>query len=176
MNYMIIKKCDIANGPGVRVSLFVSGCRRHCKGCFNSNAWDFNAGIKYDLKTQNEILQAMNHDYISGLSILGGEPLEIENIIMLERLCTRVKNQYPDKTIWIYTGFTFEELMKNHRCDYLVDYIDVIVDGAFDITKKDPTLPFRGSSNQRIIKIKHCPANFYGQKILLEGLNTNEEI
>lgn len=176
MNYMTIKTCDIANGPGVRVSLFVSGCRRHCKECFNFEAWDFNAGIKYDLKTQKEILQAMNHDYISGLSILGGEPLELENIPMIERLCFFVKRYYPDKTIWIYTGFTIEELIKNHRCNDLWENIDVLVDGAFDITKKDPTLLFRGSSNQRIIEIEHCPFNFNGHNILLKGLNINEKI
>lgn len=99
MNYMIIKKCDIANGPGIRVSLFVSGCRRHCKGCFNFEAWDFSAGKKYNLGTQNVILHAMNYSYIDGLSILGGEPLELENIPMIERLCFHVKYLYPDKTI-----------------------------------------------------------------------------
>lgn len=176
MNYMTIKKCDIANGPGVRVSLFVSGCRRHCKGCFNSEAWAFNAGKKYDLGTQNVILHAMNHSYIDGLSILGGEPLELENIPALEKLCFHVKYLYPNKTIWIYTGFTIEELIKDHRCDDLWEYIDVLVDDAFEIDKKDPTLEFRGSSNQRIIEIKHEPFNFEGHEMHLEGVDTNEEI
>lgn len=176
MNYMTIKKCDIANGVGVRVSLFVSGCRKHCKGCFNSEAWDFNAGKKYTLGTQNMILHAMNYSYIDGLSILGGEPLELENIPMIERLCFHVKYLYPDKTIWIYTGYTFEELIKDHRYDNLWEYIDVLVDGAFEADKKDPTLAFRGSSNQRILKIKHRTFNFEGHELYTEGLDTNEEI
>lgn len=176
MNYMTIKRCDIANGVGVRVSLFVSGCRRHCKGCFNSEAWDFNVGKKYTLGTQNVILHAMNYSYIDGLSILGGEPLELENIPMIERLCFHVKYLYPDKTIWIYTGYTFEELIKDHRCDNLWKYIDVLVDGAFEADKKDPTLAFRGSSNQRILRIKRSMFNFEGHELYVEGLDTNEEI
>lgn len=176
LNYMTIKRCDIANGAGVRVSLFVSGCRKHCKGCFNSEAWDFNAGKKYTLGTQNMILHAMNYSYIDGLSILGGEPLELENIPMIERLCFHVKYLYPDKTIWIYTGYTFEELIKDHRYDNLWEYIDVLVDGAFEADKKDPTLAFRGSSNQRILKIKHRTFNFEGHELYTEGLDTNEEI
>ena len=174
MNYMTIKKCDIANGPGVRVSLFVSGCRRHCKGCFNSKAWDFNAGKKYDLGVQNVILHAMNHSYIEGFSILGGEPLEPENVSEIINLCYHVKYIYPEKTIWIYTGFTIEKLMNDSRYDDLWDYIDVIVDGAFEINKKDPTLEFRGSSNQRIIKIGHKHTRY--DYIVLKGADENEKM
>ena len=176
MNYMTIKLCDIANGPGVRVSLFVSGCRRHCKGCFNSEAWDFNAGKKYDLNTQNIILHALSEDYIDGLSILGGEPLEPKNMSEIFKLCFYVKRRYPEKTIWLYTGFKIEKLMGNRKYDDLWRYVDVIVDGAFEADKKDPTLKFRGSSNQRIIKIKHRPFNFQGHEAYLEGVNINEEI
>lgn len=162
MNYMTIKKNDIANGPGVRVSLFVSGCRRHCKGCFNASTWSFDAGHRFTQDTVKTILDALKMDYIEGLSILGGEPLEYENIETVAEICYQVKKAYPNKTIWLYTGYRFGQVKAT---DYLrfcydghakqiLDYVDVIVDGAFIESKKDISLVFRGSTNQRIIDVK----------------------
>lgn len=149
MNYGRINKTDIANGPGVRVSLFVSGCRNRCKGCFNPEALDFNYGKRFTMRTIEEILEALKPDYISGISILGGDPFEPENIIGVFELCTQVKEMFPDKTIWIYTGYRYEKLKSLE-----MRYIDVLIDGSFIESQKDISLQFRGSKNQRIIDIK----------------------
>lgn len=152
MNYGRIKKTDIANGPGVRVSLFVSGCRNHCKGCFNPETWDFNYGEEYDgVNTANDIVKALTPDYISGLSILGGDPMEPENIDEVTSLCYIVKLLFPNKTIWLYTGYTWEDI--RIRYPEILNYIDVLVDGPFIEDLKDISLAFRGSSNQRIIDV-----------------------
>ena len=153
MNYATIKKTDVANGPGVRVSLFVSGCTHHCKGCFNSVAWDFQYGQAYTLETEQEILQALAPDYIRGLSLLGGEPMEPENRGAVLSLVKKVREQYPQKTIWCYTGYTYEEIQANPRLKAVLDYIDVLVDGRFEQALFSPYLEFRGSSNQRILRI-----------------------
>lgn len=149
MKYGKINKTDIANGPGVRVSLFVSGCRNHCKGCFNPETWDFNYGEPFTEQTIGEILDALKPGYISGLSILGGDPFEPENIFSIMDLCYEVRRLYPDKTIWIYTGYLYEDL----RDRALLQYIDVLVDGPFIEAQKNLSLQFRGSSNQRIIDV-----------------------
>lgn len=149
MRYGKINKTDIANGPGVRVSLFVSGCRNHCKGCFNPGTWAFDYGEAFTLRTVDEILKALDKPYISGLSILGGEPFEPENIGTVFDLCRQVKNRFPDKTIWIYTGYLYEKLEP-----ILNDTIDVLVDGPFIEAQKDITLKFKGSKNQRIIDVQ----------------------
>lgn len=149
MNYGRINKTDIANGPGVRVSLFVSGCRNRCKGCFQPETWDFNYGQKYNVNTIVDISDALSPTYISGLSILGGDPFEQENYLYIERLCTYVKEWFPDKTIWVYTGYLYEDL----KDLVIMKYIDVLVDGPFIESLKDISLQFRGSSNQRIIDI-----------------------
>lgn len=160
MNYADIKKIDIANGEGVRVSVFVSGCRHHCKGCFNRVAWDFQYGKKFDDEAIEEVLKDMDHDYIEGLSLLGGEPLEPENQEGLAKLVQKVKEKYPDKNIWCYTGFDFEkDVMENmyqqsDTTKKLISNLDVVVDGKFDETQMDKTLKFRGSKNQRIIDVK----------------------
>lgn len=151
MNYGRINKTDIANGPGVRVSLFVSGCRNRCKGCFNPETWDFNYGEKFTGSVFGEICEAMEPDYISGLSILGGDPMEPENINMIKTVARGIKDCFPDKTIWIYTGYTYEYVSLKYP--EILDYIDVLVDGPFIESKKDISLKFRGSSNQRIIDI-----------------------
>lgn len=160
MNYATIKYHDVANGPGVRVSLFVSGCRRHCPGCFNQETWDFNFGEEFTVETENSILEALNHSYIKGLSLLGGEPLEIENQRGLIPLLRKVKARFPEKDIWCYSGSHFEneilgKLLPNHpeTKDFL-SYIDVLVDGSFVEAEKSPKLRFRGSANQRIIKVQ----------------------
>ena len=152
MNYAAIKKTDIANGPGVRVSLFVSGCRRHCKGCFNSETWDFNYGNLFGKSTMNEILEALDKEYIEGFSILGGEPFENENKETVYNVIRTVKEKFPQKTIWCYSGFCFEELAESSR--NILELIDVLVDGAFVEGKKNLRLKFRGSENQRIIDVK----------------------
>lgn len=160
MNYADIKKIDVANGEGVRVSVFVSGCNHHCKGCFNQCAWDFNYGKKFTEKEEQQIIDYMNHDYISGLSLLGGEPLEPKNQEGLLPLVKKVKEKFPDKNIWCYTGFDFEKdvvgkMAKNNETTReLLKYIDIIVDGKFEEDKKDLKLQFRGSSNQKIVDVK----------------------
>lgn len=160
MNYANIKKIDVANGEGVRVSVFVSGCNHHCKGCFNQCAWDFNYGKKFTEKEEQQIIDYMNHDYISGLSLLGGEPLEPKNQEGLLPLVKKVKEKFPNKDIWCYTGFDFEKdvvekMAKNNETTReLLKYIDIIVDGKFEEDKKDLKLQFRGSSNQKIVDVK----------------------
>lgn len=159
MNYGEIKKCDIANGEGVRVSLFVSGCTHHCKGCFNRDTWDFSYGKEYTAETQEEILKALAPDYINGLSLLGGEPFEPQNQQVLVDLLREVRKQYPLKNIWCYTGYLFDrELLTQSRarCEYtdeMLSMIDVLVDGEFVEELKDIRLLFRGSSNQRVINV-----------------------
>ena len=161
MYYGEIKKTDIANGVGVRVSLFVSGCTRHCKNCFNAETWSFTYGKPFTAETEQEILDALAPGYINGLSLLGGEPMECENQRALVPLLRRVRAAYPEKDVWCYTGSTLEtDLQKDggrNRCevtDAFLSMIDVLVDGAFVEALKDITLRFRGSSNQRLIDMK----------------------
>ena len=150
MNYAKIKPVDIANGEGVRVSLFVSGCPHRCKGCFNSELWDYDAGQHYDNLALVKIMQYCGKNYISGLSLLGGEPLAPENIYELMPLCYYFKRFYPHKTIWCYTGYNWEDV----KPLAIMKYVDVLVDGRFIEGLKDPRLKFRGSSNQRIIDVQ----------------------
>ena len=150
MNYGIINKFDVINGNGIRVSLFVSGCHNNCKGCFNKQSQDFNYGKKFTTETQREILLALTPIYITGISILGGEPLESENISTVYNLCKEIKEKFPTKDIWLYTGYTFENISS-----YLImKYIDVLVDGKYIEEQKDLTLKWRGSKNQRVIDVK----------------------
>lgn len=160
MYYGELKKCDIANGEGVRVSLFVSGCTHHCPGCFNKDTWDFCYGKEYTEATEEEILQALEPGYINGLSLLGGEPFEPQNQEVLVRLLRKVRERYPQKDIWCYSGYLFDrELLgeSRARCGYtdeMLSMLDVLVDGRFVESLKDITLVFRGSSNQRLIDVK----------------------
>ena len=149
MNYAGIIYNDIANGPGVRVSLFVSGCRNHCPGCFNPETWDFDYGEPFTKKTEKEIIKALRPSWIQGLSILGGEPMEPENEAVLIPFLERMRAELPGKDIWLYSGYRFEML---HERDILV-LVDVLVDGPFDEKEKDAGLAFRGSRNQRIIRL-----------------------
>ena len=167
MNYAALKKFDIANGPGVRVSLFVSGCRHHCKNCFNREAWDFDFGRPFTNDTEEEILAELDKDYIKGLSLLGGEPFEPENRAELTQLLKRVKDKYPQKPVWCYTGFEFEKLTDS-TAKAMLSLIDVLVDGKFVEELKSPDLIFRGSSNQRIIDVKKSLEA--GEVIWLEGV------
>lgn len=160
MNYANIKPVDIADGPGVRVSLFVSGCTHYCKGCFNSEAWDFEYGTPFDQNVIDMILDMMDHDYIAGLTLLGGEPMDPRNQEMLLLLVRQVRTRFPEKSIWCYTGYDFEtdilgKMMKESAVTReLVSLIDVIVDGKFVQEKKNLSLKFRGSENQRILNVK----------------------
>ena len=162
MNYATIKKCDIANGEGIRVSLFVSGCTHHCKNCFNQVAWDFAYGNSFTEETEKEIFAELEKSYVNGLSLLGGEPFEPQNQAALLPFVKRVREKFPSKNIWCYTGFTFDEerfLLKEEKKNApqtreLLENIDVLVDGAFIEELKDISLSFRGSSNQRVIDLK----------------------
>ena len=162
MNYATIKWCDIANGEGVRISLFVSGCTHRCKNCFNEVAWDFSYGEVFDENTQAKILKELESDYIAGLSLLGGEPMEPQNQEALLPFVKKVKETYPNKTIWCYTGCVLNERKGNltevsKNTSYtkeLISCIDVLVDGPYVEELKDIRLKFRGSSNQRVIDVK----------------------
>ena len=172
MNYGEIKKYDIANGEGVRVSLFVSGCTHRCKGCFNSETWDFNYGKPYTKETEEEIIDMLRPYYINGLSLLGGEPMEPENQRVLTGLLRRIRAEMPEKDIWCYSGYTFEELTEDSRArcectDEMLSYIDVLVDGQFIEEKKNISLAFRGSENQRIIDL---PQTLSSGRIMLKQL------
>ena len=160
MHYANIKFCDISNGPGVRTSLFVSGCTHHCKNCFNAVTWDFSYGEVFTPQVEDTILQQTAPRYITGLSLLGGEPMEPENQPALLNFVRRFKQQFPDKTIWCYSGYTWEQLtgQEPSRCrcactDELLALLDVLVDGEFVQDLYDITLRFRGSSNQRLIDV-----------------------
>ena len=154
MKYADIKNYDIANGPGCRVSLFVSGCRQHCHGCFNEEAQSFDYGTEYTAETHLKLLMMLRDEHIAGLSILGGEPFEPENREWLLRLCSAAKYMYPQKDIWVWTGYMFENL----RDLLIFDYVDVLVDGPFIQEKKNLSLAYRGSENQRVIDVKRSRA------------------
>ena len=154
MNYCGIKKTDIANGPGVRVSLFVSGCRNHCSGCFQPETWDFNYGDPFTKKTEKEIIRALRPSWIQGLSILGGDPMEPENQRALLPFLKRLHIFLPEKDIWLYTGYRLESVSNSP----LLPFVDVVVDGPFIEAQKDISLAFRGSRNQRIIHLRNGAA------------------
>lgn len=160
MYYSVIKKCDIADGPGVRVTLFVSGCTHHCEGCFNEETWDFQYGEPFTEDTAERILEMLGPDYIEGLTLLGGEPLEPGNREALLPLLRAVKEKYPKKNIWCYSGYLYEKDILERFCvrwepmREFLSYLDVLVDGEFILARKDISLQFRGSSNQRIIDVQ----------------------
>ncbi len=157
MHYSTIKDCDIANGIGVRITLFVSGCTNHCKNCFQPQTWDFDFGEPFTEETEEKLLAMLKPDYINGLTLLGGEPMEPQNQRALVPFLKRVREAYPNKNIWCFTGFTYEILKtdgSHPRCevtDEMLSLIDVLVDGRYVDELKDLTLQFRGSSNQRLI-------------------------
>lgn len=176
MNYATIKPFDVANGPGVRVSLFVSGCTHRCKGCFNEEAWDFGYGEKFTQKQEEKILEALKPDYIKGFSLLGGEPFEPKNQEVLVNLLERIKKEYPQKDIWCYSGYDFEkDLLSGRLCDFsitdrMLSCIDILVDGKFIEELKNLKLRFKGSENQRIIDVKKSREE---NKIILWEGDTN---
>lgn len=172
MNYASIKNCDIANGPGVRVSLFVSGCTHHCKGCFNEVAWDFNYGEPFTQETIDTILNMLKPAYIRGLTLLGGEPFEPQNQGPIVELLRQIREKYPEKSIWAFSGYLFDRDILPGRLgdpavtrEYL-SYLDVLVDGPYIEEKRDLMLRFRGSSNQRLIDV---PASLKKGEVVLWG-------
>ena len=164
MYYGNIKECDIADGPGVRVTLFVSGCRNHCKGCFNSETWDFSYGQPYTEETESRLLMLLAPDYIQGFTLLGGEPFEPENQRVCVKLLARLRKAYPEKDIWCYSGYLIgRDLVPGGKVhtgvtEEMLSYIDVLVDGRFVEEEKDLTLVFRGSRNQRVLKLENGKA------------------
>lgn len=159
MNYANIKDCDIANGPGVRVTLFVSGCTHHCKGCFNQEAWDFDYGEPFTQDTIDRILEMLKPSYVKGLTLLGGEPFEPQNQGPIVELLRQIKAAYPQKSIWAFSGYLFDrDILSGKLGDWEItkeylSYLDVLVDGPFVEAKKDLMLRFRGSANQRLINV-----------------------
>lgn len=160
MYYGNIKEYDVANGEGIRVTLFVSGCTNHCEGCFQPATWDFHFGREYTPETEEWILTALDKPYVDGLTLLGGEPFEIENQRVLAGLCRRVKERFPEKTIWAFTGFLYDrDLAPGGRrytdvTEGFLSYLDVLVDGPFVLELRNLALSFRGSENQRVIDLK----------------------
>ena len=178
MHYATIKNCDIANGPGVRISLFVSGCTHRCKGCFNEVAWDFEYGQPFTQETIDYILSLLAPSYVKGLTLLGGEPFEPQNQPALVDLLRQIKRQYPQKSVWAFSGYLFDKDILTWRLgpreiteEYL-SYLDVLVDGPFIESKKDLMLRFRGSSNQRIINVPESLRQ--GTVVLWEDWQGNE--
>ena len=161
MKYNRIRKTDISNGPGIRVSIFMQGCAFHCKGCFNQETWDFSQGNEFTKETIENIINLANMPHIRGLSILGGEPLHPKNIDGTTQLAKIFKEKYPDKTIWLWTGFTFD---KDINQEEILNYIDVLIDGQFKEELHNPLLKWRGSSNQRGIDVKESLKN---KKVIL---------
>lgn len=174
MHYGQIMIADSANGLGMRVSLFVSGCLNRCKGCFQPETWDFDYGYPFTPEVEQQLMDELSHPYYDGLTILGGEPFELQNQPDVARLILRVKEELPDKTIWMYTGYTYDKDLVPGGCRYtdvtdtILDHIDTLVDGRFVEEKKNIRLRFRGSENQRIIDMKKTRAT--GQ-IVLSPLN-----
>ena len=151
MRYNLIRKMDIANGPGVRVSIFMQGCAFHCKNCFNPETWDFNLGVEFTDDTIKHVLELCDNDYIKGLSILGGEPMHPKNIEGTTKLAKAFKEKYPNKSLWAWSGFLFDRDLKDKE---VLNYLDVLVDGQYVDELHDPTLKWRGSSNQRVIDVR----------------------
>ncbi len=156
MRYNKIRKMDISNGPGVRVSIFMQGCSFHCKNCFNPETWDFKSGNEFTDETINKVLDLADKDYIVGLSILGGEPMHPNNIKATTRLAKAFKEKYPNKTIWVWSGFLFDRDLKDKE---VLNYVDVLVDGQYVDELHNFTLKWRGSSNQRVIDVKQSLKN-----------------
>lgn len=178
MNYAHIKTFDMADGAGCRTSLFVSGCTHHCEGCFNEVAWPFDYGQPFTTEVQDTLIAETNKTFIDGITILGGEPMEVRNQAALLPFLEKFRKRLPDKSIWIYSGYTWEQLTdeSNSRCHSadtlpILNLIDVLVDGEFVLAKKDITLRFRGSSNQRIIDV---PSSLKAGGVVISDYQTNE--
>ena len=151
MRYNLIRKMDISNGPGVRVSLFMQGCSFHCKNCFNPETWDFEGGKEFTDETIEKVLELCSKEHVKGLSILGGEPMHPKNIDATTKLAKAFKEKYPNKNLWVWSGFEFDKDLKGKE---VLNYIDVLIDGVYKDELHDPTLKWRGSSNQRVIDVQ----------------------
>lgn len=151
MKYNLIRKMDISNGPGVRVSIFMQGCEFHCKNCFNPETWNFDGGNEFSQNTIDEVMDLCNKGHIQGLSVLGGEPMHPKNIEATTKLIKTFKEKYPEKNVWVWSGFKFDEDLKGKD---VLNYIDVLVDGRYSDELHNPTLKWRGSSNQRVIDVQ----------------------
>ena len=151
MKYNVVRKMDISNGPGIRVSVFMQGCEFHCKNCFNPETWDFNGGKEFNQNTIDEILELCSKKQIKGLSILGGEPMHPKNIEATTKLAKAFKEKYPEKNVWVWSGFKFDEDLKDKE---VLNYVDVLVDGRYSDELRNPMLKWRGSSNQRVIDVQ----------------------
>ncbi len=180
MNYAHIKLCDTADGAGCRTALFVSGCTHHCKGCFNEVAWPYEYGQPFTVEIQDTLIAESNKPFIDGITILGGEPMEVRNQAALLPFLDKFRKRLPNKTIWVYSGYTWEQLtdVNNTRChsadtEKILGLIDVLVDGEFVIEKKDITLRFRGSSNQRIIDV---PSSLKSGAVIISKYQNEERI
>ena len=164
MKYNVVRKMDISNGPGIRVSVFMQGCEFHCKNCFNPETWDFEGGKEFTDDTVNEVLNLCSQNHIKGLSILGGEPMHPKNIEATTKLAKAFKEKYPNKNLWVWSGFKFDEDLKDKE---VLNYLDVLVDGRYVDELHNPKLKWRGSSNQRVIDVKKSLKK--GEVVLLEG-------
>ena len=151
MRYTLIRKMDISNGPGVRVSVFMQGCSFHCKNCFNPETWDFEGGKEFTDETIEKVLELCSKEHVKGLSILGGEPMHPKNIDATTKLAKAFKEKYPNKNLWVWSGFEFDKDLKGKE---VLNYIDVLIDGVYKDELHDPTLKWRGSSNQRVIDVQ----------------------
>ena len=151
MKYNLVRKMDISNGPGVRVSVFMQGCEFHCKNCFNPETWNFDGGNEFTQDTIDEVMQLCGEGYVKGLSILGGEPMHPKNIKATTKLAKAFKEKYPNKNLWVWSGFKFDEDLKDKE---VLNYIDVLVDGQYKDELHDPTLKWKGSTNQRVIDVQ----------------------
>ena len=164
MNYEKIDKCSVSNGLGVRTVLWISGCNVHCKNCHNQSTWDFNSGIPFTEETMQEILYDLSKPYIKGLTLSGGHPLDPHNAPKVLEIVKRVKMVFPNKDIWIYSGYVWEDIIKDETLREILKYTDILVDGAYVDELRDISLAFRGSSNQRIIDV---PKSLEQNKVIL---------
>lgn len=172
MNYHNILHDDMRNGTGLRVTLFLSGCNHYCLNCQNPQTWDCSGGIEFDLAAKEEIFEQLNKDYIHGITFSGGDPLHQNNVIGVLKLCEEIKNKFPEKTIWIYTGYTWEEILQSKELTKLINYADVVVDGRYIESLSDIKYHWAGSTNQRVIDVKKSLE--IGEIVLWEmSANTN---
>lgn len=181
MHYCAIKECDIANGIGVRVTLFVSGCRNRCEGCFQPETWSFTYGNEFTEDTQKEIFEMLKPSYIRGLTVLGGDPMEPENQKALLPFLQKYKKEFPNKDLWLFTGYRYHDELTvpgvHPNCEYtsdILDLVDVMVDGRFELSLKNLCLKYRGSSNQRIIDMRRTRSSESGEVILWDERQASE--